>query len=176
MFHVKSLLSLCYKNNSTPPQKVDFLGGVAVLRYFHQFLSLGDKKNFGKNLGQLGTFEIFFGHISAISGHKTTIEFQKIRDFTHFWANLGKFWEVFFQNEIFVKIGPQNTKNGFKRFLWILKMIFMHFMIIFDNLKIWLFEHFLVSNRDKETEVRQHVFSICPEIDKLLQKKTRGTF
>ena len=103
------------------------------MRYFHQFLSLGNKKNFGKNLGQPGTFEIFFGHISAISGHKTTIEFQKIRDFTHFWANFGKF---FFQNEIFVKIGPQNTKNGFKRFLWILKMIFMYFMIIFDNLKI----------------------------------------
>ena len=32
----------------------------------------------------------------------------------------------------------------------------MHFMIIFDNLKIWVFENFLVSNRDGEPEMSQH--------------------
>ena len=139
-----------------PPQKKSrlFLGGVAVLEFFHQFLSLGDKKNFGKNLGQAGTFEIFFGRISAILRPQTTIEIWKICDFVifeHNWAHFGKF---FFQNEIFVEIGPQNTKNDFKRLLWILKTIFMHFMIIFDNLKIWVFENFLVSNRDGESKCR----------------------
>ena len=111
-------------------------------------------------MGQAGTFEIFFGQISAILRPQTTIEIWKIRDFVIFgqnWANFGKF---FFQNEIFVEIGPQNTKNDFKRLLWILKMIFMHFMIIFDNLKIWVFENFLVSNRDGEPEMSQHDYAL----------------
>ena len=81
-----------------PPRKVDFSGGggVAVLGYFHQFLSLGDKKIFGKNLGQAGTFEMFFGQVSAIFGQITAIEISKIWDFGHFWPNLGKFWRLFF--------------------------------------------------------------------------------
>ena len=70
------------------PPKSRLFWGVAVLRYFHQFLSLGDKKNFGKNLGQLGTFEIFFGQISAIFCTKTTIEISKIPDFGVIFAQI----------------------------------------------------------------------------------------
>ena len=98
----------------------------------------------------------FSAEYRPFCGRKPQLNFKKYVIFVIFiqnWANFGKF---FFQNEIFVEIGPQNTKNDFKRLLWILKMIFMHFMIIFDTLKIWVFENFLVSNRDREPEMSQH--------------------
>ena len=69
--HVETPMSFTTFNTFTPtsppspPQKKKsgfFWGkwGVAVLGYFYQFLTLGDKKSFGKNLEQVGTFEMFF--------------------------------------------------------------------------------------------------------------------
>ena len=98
---------------------------------------------------------------------KPQLKFEKYMIFVDFEQNCANFGNFFFQNEIFVEIGPQNTKNDFKRLLWILKMIFMHFMIIFDNLKIWLFENFLVSNRYVEPEMSQHDFGCAHSIEKL---------
>ena len=133
-------------------------GGVAVLGYFHQFLSLGDKKIFGKNLGQAKTFEMFFGRISAIFGQITAIEISKIWDFGHFWPNLDKFRRLFFfQNEILVQNCPEMTKNDFRHLLWIPKMVFMYSRVIFGDLKIWLFHMFCKAILSWKTEMSQHV-------------------
>ena len=56
------------KNQKSLPKKAFFGQGVAFLRYFHQFLSLGQKNIFGKNLELVKTFELFIGRLSAISG------------------------------------------------------------------------------------------------------------
>ena len=45
------------KKSKITPKKAFFGQGVAFLRYFHQFLSLGQKNIFGKNLELVKTFE-----------------------------------------------------------------------------------------------------------------------
>ena len=82
--------------------------------FFHEFLELGDIKNFGKNLGQAGTFGVLIGRLSAIPGHKPTIEISKIRDFEVF---KGKFGDFVFQIHILVHNCSKMIENGFQKLL-----------------------------------------------------------
>ena len=56
------------KKSKITPKKAFFGQEVAFLRYFHQFFSLGQKKNFGETFELVETFELFIGQLSAISG------------------------------------------------------------------------------------------------------------
>ena len=49
-----------------PKKKWPFLGGVRFLEYFHEFLGLEHKKNFGKNLGQSRCFGIIIGRFRPL--------------------------------------------------------------------------------------------------------------
>ena len=55
---------------SSPPQKWPFFfgggGGVIFLEYFHEFLGLGHKKNFGKTLGKSRCFGIIIGQFRPL--------------------------------------------------------------------------------------------------------------
>ena len=54
---------------SPPPKKWPFFfggGGGDFLEYFHEFLGLGHKKNFGKTLGQSQCFGIIIGQFRPL--------------------------------------------------------------------------------------------------------------
>ena len=77
------------------------IGSGFVANSFRKYENLKPPiKNFGENMGQTETFEGPLSRLSAISCHKTTIEFQKIRHFRHFLENFGNF---FFTSGIFVE-------------------------------------------------------------------------
>ena len=59
------------------------------------FLELGDKINFGKSVGQTGTFGMLFGRLSAISDRKSKFEISKTQEILPFF---GIFFNFFFQN------------------------------------------------------------------------------
>ena len=77
-----------------PPQKKKnglffWGGGVIFLEYFHEFLGLGHKKNFGKTLGQSQCFGIIIGHFRPFCDFG---KFKKSRIFSIF----GQIWQLFF--------------------------------------------------------------------------------
>jgi hypothetical protein len=120
-----------------PPLKSRLFGeqGVAMLQYFHEFLELGNIKNSDENLWQDGRFVVLIGRFLAICGNKSNIEMSKIRDFGFYQASFGKFFELFFFQIRFSSkiVRPENTKS--RLLLWLPKMIFMHILFIFDDLK-----------------------------------------
>ena len=77
-------------------------------------MELGDKKNSGKNLEWVGTFEVFIGRLSAISGRKPTIEISKLRDFDVFWTKYGEFA---FQIHMLAQDCPEMDENDFLKLL-----------------------------------------------------------
>ena len=78
--------------NLPPPKNGPFGGGVRFLEYFHEFLGLEHKKNFGKNLGQSRCFGIIIGRFRPLLASLWLREIQKIWDFHYFWANLATFF------------------------------------------------------------------------------------
>ena len=116
-------------------------------------MSLGEIKNSGETLELSGTHRPHFGRLSANIGRKPTNEFSKIWHFSGFQVILGNF---FFQNENLTKKSTKMIKNGFFLFLWILKMTYIHFLVIFDHLKIWLFQNFFNVILLFKTKTAQH--------------------
>ena len=112
-----------------PPQKKwsFFLGGggVIFLEYFHEFLGLGYKKNFGKTLGQSRCFGIIIGQFRPLPAILWFGEIQKITDFQHFWANLAAF---FFKIQFWTKLALESLKMIFLIFF----RSWRWFILIFD--------------------------------------------
>ena len=82
---------------SYPPKKRAFFfgGGVVFFNFFHEFLSVCDKKNFGKTLELTRPFGYKIGRLSVGFGHKSNFKFSKITIFSFLKQNFGTF---FFQN------------------------------------------------------------------------------
>ena len=83
-----------YAEGSRSSQSV-WGGGVAFLEFFHEFLSVCDKKSFGKTLELNGPSSKKIGQSSGDFGHKSKFEFSKITVFG-LWD--GNFCTFFFQN------------------------------------------------------------------------------
>ena len=115
--------------SSPPPppkkKKWPFLGGVIFLEYFHEFLGLGHKKNFGKTLGQSRCFGIIIGQFRPLPAILWFGEIQKITDFQHFWANLATF---FFKIQFWTKLALESLKMIFLTFF----RSWRWFILIFD--------------------------------------------
>ena len=112
--------------NLPPPQKKwPFLGGGSFLKYFHEFLGLGHKKNFGKTLGQRWCFGIIIGQFRPLPAILWFGEIQKIRDFQYFWANLATF---FFKIQFWTKLALEAFKMIFLTFF----RSWRWFILIFD--------------------------------------------
>jgi hypothetical protein len=65
------------------------------LDYFHDFLSLGHKNNFGKTLGQSQCFGIIIGQFRPLPAILWLCEIQTIWDFHYFgpnWSHFKHFW------------------------------------------------------------------------------------
>ena len=75
--------------NLPPPQNGPFGGGGGkILEYFHEFLGLEHKKNFGKTLGQSRCFGIIIGRFRPFYDF---VKFKKYGIFTIF----GQIWQLF---------------------------------------------------------------------------------
>ena len=103
---------------------------------------LWDRKNSGKTLGLSGPP----GHKSAnfrpTPATLRTIEISKIPIFWYFRAKLRFFW---IQNTNFHPKMYQNYLKIFSGLLWTLKIIYIQFWVIFEELKIWIFQIFCMS-------------------------------
>ena len=106
-------------------------------------------------------WDVFRPNIGHFRQNNCNWNFKNMR----FWSFLAKFGQIletfFFQNEILVQNCPEMTKNDFRHLLWILKMIFIHFRVKFDNLKFWLFQIFYIVIPSWKTEMSQHGFIAC---------------
>ena len=101
-FHYRSLILLLMLRQSwrkrhlinlpPPPQNGPFGGGGKIFGYFHEFLGLEHKKNFGKTLGQSRCFGIIIGRFRPLLAILWLREIQNIWDFHYFWANLATFF------------------------------------------------------------------------------------
>ena len=75
---------------------------------------LGYKKNVGENKKLIEPSGQFVADFMAFSATNPQSKIHKYCIFGYFRVNLGTF---FFQNEIFAQNRPENTKNGFSKFL-----------------------------------------------------------
>ena len=93
-FHAASKLAKTTFNkfNPPPPKMALFGGGGKIFGYFHEFLGLEHKKNFGKTLGQSRCFGIIIGRFRPLLAILWLREIQNIWDFHYFWANLATFF------------------------------------------------------------------------------------
>ena len=69
-------------------------GRVNFLEYFHEFLGLGHKRNFGKTLGQSRCFGIIIDYFRPFYDF---VKFKKSGIFT-----IGQIWQLFLKNILFI--------------------------------------------------------------------------
>ena len=139
---------MCFNfSEDPPPQKKKGLflggrGGGGVMFFFEiksSIFGVGWYKKFRRDESLERTLSATFRLVIGQYRPKTHIwNFENMA----FLAILRYFSGLFFLNQSLVQNYPKMILNGAFELFWILKMVYIHFLMILDHLKFWLFELF----------------------------------